>query len=193
VTEPSAPPGGLRLRRATAADAERIAALHAESWRSAYRGILRDAYLDGPIQAERRAVWAERLALPADRAPLVTIAEDGDAALGFVCVYPEADPRYGSLIENLHVGAGAKRRGVAKRLLESTLGRLGAAARRRPVHLLVFAANAAARKVYDRLGGRAMDRVVETEPDGSRVEAIRYVWPTADALLDRLGRGRRGA
>ena len=41
-------------------DANAIAAVHAESWRTAYRGILSDAYLDGPIDAERRRLWRAR-------------------------------------------------------------------------------------------------------------------------------------
>ena len=41
----------MQIRLATLADAEAIAHVHAESWRTAYRGALSDAYLSGPIDA----------------------------------------------------------------------------------------------------------------------------------------------
>ena len=37
-------------------DAPAIAALHSESWRSAYRGLVPDAFLDGPVIDERLQV-----------------------------------------------------------------------------------------------------------------------------------------
>src|SRR6185369_4532125 len=55
----------LRLRDATGDDAPAIAALHAESWRTTYRGALRDDYLDGHIVRERTTVWRGRLDQPA--------------------------------------------------------------------------------------------------------------------------------
>ena len=39
----------ITFRPATLADSQRIASLHTVSWRDAYRGILPDAYLEGPI------------------------------------------------------------------------------------------------------------------------------------------------
>jgi len=45
----------IEIRPVTFRDAEVVAALHAASWRDAYRGILTDAYLDGDILGERNA------------------------------------------------------------------------------------------------------------------------------------------
>ncbi len=100
----------LRLRAAGPHDADRIAALHADSWRRHYRGAYTDAYLDGDVLTERRAVWASRLAAPGHR--LTVVAEEAgagrDAAAaapltGFVHVIFDRDERWGSLIDNLHV------------------------------------------------------------------------------------------
>jgi hypothetical protein len=41
--------GGIGLTQGTLHDCEDIAALHIESWRSAYRGILPASYLMGPL------------------------------------------------------------------------------------------------------------------------------------------------
>lgn len=55
-------PMSTQYREAEATDADKIATLHAESWKRAYRGHLSDAYLDGPIEDERRSVWQARFA-----------------------------------------------------------------------------------------------------------------------------------
>ena len=51
----------IMLRRAGRDDWPTIAAIHAASWRSAYRGIYPDSYLDEEAPAERRAFWCEAL------------------------------------------------------------------------------------------------------------------------------------
>jgi hypothetical protein len=46
----------VTLRDATEHDSPAIARLHADSWRSAYRGMLSDDYLDHRAHSERAAV-----------------------------------------------------------------------------------------------------------------------------------------
>ena len=46
--------GEITTRPIVATDAATVADLHTTSWRSAYRGMLRDDYLDGDIATERR-------------------------------------------------------------------------------------------------------------------------------------------
>ena len=50
------------IRLATVADADVIAALHAASWRSAYRGIFKDSTLGPALDGERRTHWSGKLA-----------------------------------------------------------------------------------------------------------------------------------
>lgn len=54
-----------RLRMAGPDDAERVALLHADSWRRHYRGAYSDSFLDGDVVADRLSVWSVRLAGPA--------------------------------------------------------------------------------------------------------------------------------
>src|SRR5687768_12078015 len=78
------------LREANAGDAEAIAALHTDSWRRTYRGMMSDAFLDGGALDDRRRVWRERLGTPdADR--LVVVADAGGRIAGFVCVFARGD------------------------------------------------------------------------------------------------------
>lgn len=172
----STPPEGLMLRKATADDAAAFAQLHVESWRSAYRGILDPDYLAGPIEQERREVWAGRFAAPNEDMH-ITIAEDGEGAIGFVCTFGQEDPVWGSMVDNLHVLPRAKGRGVGRLLLASA----GVwAANRYPgasLHLWVFEANEAARQFYDRMGGIVVERIIEPNPAGGGESwSLRYAW-----------------
>src|SRR5689334_8702388 len=49
------------IRPATEADAATVAAIHVASWRDAYADILTADYLNGPIEADRLALWSQRL------------------------------------------------------------------------------------------------------------------------------------
>jgi GNAT superfamily N-acetyltransferase len=181
----STPPEGSMLRQATAADAAAIARLHVASWRRAYRDILDPAYLAGPIEQERRDVWAARFAEPnADMR--VTLAEDDEGLVGFICTFGNEDPVWGAMVDKLHVLARAKGRGVGRSLLASA-GEW--AASRYPgaaLHLWVFEANEPARLFYDRMGGAVVERIVEPNPAGGGESlSLRYVWKNPAAI----GRG----
>jgi ribosomal protein S18 acetylase RimI-like enzyme len=170
------------LRLATADDAAAVAALHALSWQSNYRGSLSDAYLDGPILAERDAFWRERLAHP--RADLVTLLLEIDGRLaGFVCALMDHDPRWGTLVDNLHVDPALKGRGLGRRLMRA-LGDALAAASPGPVYLYLLASNAAARAFYLRIGGEIVEHMMKEEVDGSVLPVERVAWPSLPAFRD---------
>src|SRR5260370_12214475 len=86
------------IRAATIADADAIAAVHAASWRSAYRGILKETTLGPGLDAERRAHWRTRFAAM-DPQDTVLIAD----GLGFIAAWAKGDPGFGAYINNLHV------------------------------------------------------------------------------------------
>src|SRR5437660_12120204 len=106
------------LRCASAAGAERIAALHADSWRLHYRGAYSDAFLDGDVDADRRTVWSERL--ENQDGSTATIMAEGDRDLmGFVHIVFDDDPTWGTLVDNLHVTRARKRSGIGTRLMSA--------------------------------------------------------------------------
>src|SRR2546421_927519 len=114
------------LRGAGPADARTIAALHADSWRRHYRGAYADSFLDGDVEADRLAVWTERLGAQDGMAATV-VAEDEGILVGFVHVVFDDDPTWGALIDNLHVVHVHKRGGIGSRLMseaaKATIGK----------------------------------------------------------------------
>lgn len=181
-------PTGLVLRLASAADADAIAALHVASWRATYRGMLKNAYLDGDITEERRSVWAERLGDTSRERPIVVTAFQAETLVGFSCLMPRFHPTFGALLDNLHINPAHQRNGIGKRLFAAAIENMTPEDRKAPLHLLVFARNEVACQIYDRLGGVPAERRREPEPDGSLVEVVRYQWPNAGSLRARLVR-----
>ena len=65
----------MKIRAAAPADTEAIGRVHVETWRSAYQGLVADAYLAGLSPAERAARWRTFLA-ERDPARVLLVAED---------------------------------------------------------------------------------------------------------------------
>jgi GNAT superfamily N-acetyltransferase len=172
------------LRHAGEADAETLGRLHALSWRSAYRGILADAFLAGPVLADRLSVWQRRLAVAAPASQLVVLACEGEVALGFVCVLLDAEPP-GPLLDNLHVLPQARGSGLGRRLFLRAARWVAERRPGAPMHLWVYSRNRAARAFYDKLGGVLDGRWRKTAPDGRRLLILRYSWIEPGALADR--------
>jgi ribosomal protein S18 acetylase RimI-like enzyme len=174
--------GEITTRPIVATDAATVADLHTASWRSAYRGMLRDAYLDGDIATERRQVWAERLETPAE-ANYGFIAEAEAAPVGFVFLLGGVDATWGTLVDNLHVLPGHKGRGIGRRLLEAAARETRRRFPADPVYLYVFEKNLAARRFYASVGGREVERGLVEPPGGGSQVHWRVAWDHAEQLL----------
>ena len=112
------------IRDATKSDAAAIAHLHAESWRSAYRGILSDDFLENHAHRDRLAIWQERFSAPAAHPMFVMVADAATQIAGFVCVFPEEDAYFGSFLDNLHVAPQLTGRGIGRQLRSGAAARL---------------------------------------------------------------------
>ena len=176
----------LTFREAGSADWEAVAALHIESWRSAYRGMLHDAYLDRDIEAERRAIWHARLTGEPRPDQIVVVAEDDAGFAALACILAGEDPGWGSLIDNLHVRPDLKRGGLGRLVLAEAARRVSAAHAATPLHLTVLEANDAAQRAYESWGGTLAERLDAHLPDGQALPVLRYSWASPAALLARL-------
>lgn len=81
----------MRIRPATAADADAIAEVHVASWRGAYAGLMPQEFLDA-LDATRRAEgWRGVLACTDWPRCGAFIAEDDAGAAGFAHISPSRD------------------------------------------------------------------------------------------------------
>ena len=179
-----------QIRQALPSDADDIARLHAISWRTAYRGALSDAYLDGPIEAERAELWRARLAQPAAN-QFVVIAQSRGEAVGFACAYGGEDPQWGTFLDNLHVLPEFKRQGIGAQLMREVAAWSAGAYPGQGIYLWVLGSNLPAQRFYARIGGENAGTDLWTPPDGSALPKVRIAWRSAEALsfgVDSLSR-----
>jgi GNAT superfamily N-acetyltransferase len=156
----------LEVRPAVVEDARGIASVHVRSWRSGYRGLLRDDTLDGHSVEARERRWTDLLRR-GDGGAFTLVASAGGTVAGFCSVFapgrdPDAGPRTAE-IAALYVDPARWREGVGAALLSRALDALPADAWD-AVTLWVIDGNGAARGFYERFG---------FAPDGaSRRDAI---------------------
>lgn len=173
----------LRFRSAWPNDAEQVALLHADSWRRHYRGAYADSFLDGDIAADRRSVWSVRLATPTGTDTI--LAEREDRLVGFIHVAFDHDPRWGSLIDNLHVHHTEQRTGIGTQLLAHAARSVTAGATGNAMYLWVLQQNTAAQQFYRASGATCVETAPVPPPGGDPTRlngtpaCLRMVWPDA--------------
>jgi ribosomal protein S18 acetylase RimI-like enzyme len=160
----------------TAADADRIAALHTASWRSAYAALLPASYLHGPVAEEHREQWRARTASLGPGRLLLVAYEDGELH-GFIYLCTVADGRVH--VDNLHVRPDRVGTGLGRSLLRRGFAWAAAAHPGRDVFLEVLRGNDRAIVFYERQGGlRTAERPLRLAPD-LVVGEVEYTWPAA--------------
>ncbi len=161
------------IRDAKPSEYQALAWLQIRSWRSVYRGIMPDWYLDEGIEEDQLTRWAN-LAPAGD--DMILVAED-DGLLGFVTVWCRPNP----FIDNLHVAPGLRSKGTGKLLMRGVANRLIAAGHNH-VSLSVAAENVRAITFYQRLEGSFGE--VEALEHGhlGPVNAIRVTWSDLKGL-----------
>jgi len=176
----------LRLNASSGAsqnDADAIADLHTRSRRIAYRGLYGDAYLDHELFAVSRQVWRERFETFEPATDLILAAMDGGGPVGLAYASFRLNPAVGLLLDNLHVAPERKGCGLGTALLAEVARWLVEEHGAAPLHLEVYAPNAAALDFYIRKGGVETARYRETAPGGREVDVVRYRWADPRALL----------
>jgi putative acetyltransferase len=177
----------MQLEPISLANLDHVAAIHAASWRSAYRGILQDAFLDGDLATNRQALWTKRLTPNSpDQFGYLALDQDHVKALGFVYAYAGADPQWGTLLDNLHVMPDCKGQGIGRGLLKAIAQHGQAANPEQGLYLWVYERNTAAQQFYAALGGERGERIEVTVAGGGTAPEWRYSWASPAALLAHL-------
>ena len=163
----------MTVRTANATDAQKIAQIHVETWRTAYRGQISDAVLEAQSVERRAEFWRERLTQARGS---VIVAEDG-SVIGFCDLIPSRDKDAGQAVGEIaaiYVLSEHWRKGAGRALCDCALSE----ARRRGyevVTLWVLASNSGARRFYEAMGF-SLDGVKKTEKasDGSVLHEVRF-------------------
>lgn len=171
------------IRTANVSDAGGIGHVHAESWRTTYRGVVPDEYLDA-IDVDE---WAERQRRNLAHAPddLVSlVAEVEGQIVGWAVAGPnrESGPDHAGELYALYLLREHQRKGIGIQLTVAAarwLREVGAAS----MIVWVLAANQQARRFYEALGA-AQYQEREVEVGGARLVEVSYGWSDLDPLCE---------
>ncbi|WP_412074715.1 N-acetyltransferase family protein [Streptomyces xanthophaeus] len=164
----------MEIRRGRRNDATEVAALHAESWRTAYAGIMPASFLGGPLLEDRLELWRGRLDEPLPGAALFVL-EAATEIDGFAYLIPQSDGRL--LLDNLHARPSRTGSGIGGRLLAHALAWSADEHPDRPVYLEVLRANTRAIAFYERHGALRTDERVCRFEQGFELPELEYTWP----------------
>ena len=171
----------VSIRRATPGDAPAIAQVRVDSWRTTYRGMIPDAYLDAMQVAASTALW-DRVLNAGANTTCVFVAAHGSDVVGFSCGNRLAEPKHGfdAELTAVYLRREFQRAGLGRQLVGAVVEaqrEYGATG----LITWVIAGNKPAREFYERLGGE----VVVEQPfhwDGMDLVEAGYGWRDLGAL-----------
>lgn len=172
----------ISIRPATAGDAQAIARVRVDCWRTTYRGLIPDAYLDAMSVDASTALWDRVLSAETTAASVFVAAHDGEV-VAFAAGNLLEEPRHGldAELSAVYVRRDHQRAAIGRRLVDA----VARAQRAHGAHGLivwVIAGNKAARAFYERLGASLL---IEQpfEWDGMPLVEAGYGFSDLDALI----------
>ncbi|HZU13689.1 MAG TPA: GNAT family N-acetyltransferase [Chloroflexota bacterium] len=161
------------IRDAQPEDAEGIARVHVDSWRSTYRGIVPDRVLDS-LSYEERAAQRRRALEQRSDGRFEMVADAGGTIIGWISAGParEGAAPYDAEIYAIYLLAAWHGQGIGRRMMEEAVRRLVAGGHR---SLLIWVlADNPTRHFYAHLGGRPVAE--QTITMGKPLLELGYGW-----------------
>jgi GNAT superfamily N-acetyltransferase len=172
---------GIVIRRAAPRDAEAIARVRIDGWRTSYRGLVPAAYLDG-MQVDASAALWDKILTAGPNPASVFVATHGDEVIGFAAGNMLAEPRFGLNAELIavYLRREFQRVGLGRRLIAAVVDAqraLGATG----MIVWVIAGNKPARALYEALGAELLIEQA-FQWDGMDLLEAGYGWRDLTAL-----------
>ena len=104
---------------------------------------------------------------------------------GFVCVYGAKHPKFGTIIDNLHVNSDVKGKGIGTKLLVSAATWAVSHYKTDNLYLEVLECNSKAIGFYETLGGKNIDIAYWHTPCGNKVKEFIYSWGLPENLANK--------
>lgn len=162
----------MLIRKAELEDVAGIAKVHVDSWRTTYKGIVPDSFLESLSYEEREQIWKSGI-----ERNQVYIAEDEEGQIvGFASGGEERTGKYDAYrgeLYAIYLLEGQHGRGIGQKLFQSVVDDLK---EKQLNSMLIWAlAENPACHFYEKLGGRKID-TAEIELDGKKLDEVAYGW-----------------
>ena len=167
------------IRSALQEDAAEIARVHVASWRSSYRGLLADEFLDSLSEAGYTDRWRRVISDGANR---VFVVEEPDGIVGFASGGREraGESGFEGELYAIYIVEESQRKGHGRELVRATVSALRKMGLRDMI-VWVLRDNKSARAFYERLGGN----YVRSQPitiGPTTLEEVSYGWHSLDQI-----------
>ncbi|MCM3770210.1 MULTISPECIES: GNAT family N-acetyltransferase [Priestia] len=165
------------IRQGRIGDEAGIANVHVNSWKSTYKGLVPDSFLDSLNAEKRKALWKKQL-----ESNSVFVAEENGQIVGFASYGKERTKKYPSYIGELsamYLLAEHQRKGIGKALMHEVAQELV----NQNIHTMLtwaFEQNSACH-FYEALGGKRIDRA-DVIIDGRSLSEVAFGWDTLKNL-----------
>lgn len=165
----------IQIRKANARDAEALGRVHVESWKSTYRGLVPDDYLDSLEPSDRARNFRDWFKEPEDRFLLAALQEE--EVVGFASGGKERgdhEPGTGELYA-IYLLPEVQRQGIGRQLFLACADRLGQMGFKRMV--LYCLAENLHQGFYSSLSGTQETCVKQVAIGGKDFNLAKFFWP----------------
>ena len=178
----------MRIRTAEPRDADSLARVHVDSWRSTYAGILPDEFLAGLSYRDRESFWEQVLTTARPTVSNFLAETEAGDVVGLAAGGPErtGSKTYPGELYLVYLLEQYQRRGLGRLLVSAVAGRLLADGFGSML-LWVAKDNHPACRFYEALGGEPIDsRTIDIA--GAGVAEVAYGWQqVTDLVTDQAG------
>ncbi|MGB8956975.1 MAG: GNAT family N-acetyltransferase [Tumebacillaceae bacterium] len=165
----------MKIREARPADAKQIARVMVDTWRTTYRGIVADSFLQSLCYEERETRWLELLrGIEGMRYTYVAEGASG-SIVGYISGGKErtGDLNFSGELYAIYIDPSFQGRGLGRLLVAAFAERLLSAGLNEML-VWVIAANSS-RHFYERLGGHYL-RAQPLDIGDESIETVAYGW-----------------
>ena len=173
----------INIRPATSADAPGVARVQVDTWRTAYRGMVPDSYLDGMSYEDSAERWGRGLSNPERRGFAFVAKDEAGEIVGFAVGGPQRSdvPGYDGQLYAIYVLQDQQGKGIGRALAQAIARELLARGMRSMV-VWVLTENHPSRRFYESLGGVWL-REGEFELDGLMLKETGYGWEDISSIV----------
>ena len=168
------------IRKAVLEDAEGIANVHVESWRTTYSGIVKDSIIAGLDVGRRTELWKSNITLEGN---IVLVIVKGGKIIGFACgseVKEDEYPEYDGDVTSVYLYKEEQGNGYGKQLLDALFKEFHHVGFRNAI-VKVLDQNDS-RYFYERLGAKLLDSQ-EVPQYGEGLKLLTYAWESLQSSV----------
>ncbi|WP_336046242.1 GNAT family N-acetyltransferase [Solibacillus ferritrahens] len=173
----------MQIRQAQLKDAAGIAKVHVDSWRTTYKGIIPDEYLDGLSYEQREELWERNMAAPDN---YIVVAENSDGHIvGFATAGKREENQTDKAADltSIYLFADMQGYGIGKMLMKELFIYFTQNGYEK-IFVEVLKDNKT-RHFYEHYGAQLV-KEVQIKIGGKALDELIYEWESAEKVLEKL-------